>query len=311
MGAPRILRLLRTLSWRSYRATPARLALVIGGIAAGVALLVAIGLINASVLTNFRTMLERTAGKAALQIELGTGEIGFDEATVAVAEADPDVEHAFGMVRGTLHASDGSGEVLQLFGVDLVSDAIDSYDVRVTGGGDALELLNDPDSVLIGEAYADRSGLAVGSRVRFATPTGVRELHVRGLLEASGLATVFGGNLAIMDLPAAQMVFGKDGRVDQIDLLLAPGRVGGGGAGAIDRRPALVALGQSAGAARRAHRTRDRGVSVDARRLEPALPAGQRVHRLQHDGYRRHRARPRSRRAAHGRASSRGGSSAW
>lgn len=219
---PLTLRLLRTVSWPSYRATPARLALVVGGIAAGVALLAAIGLINASVLANFRTMIERTAGKAALQVELGTGEIGFDEATIEIAAADPDVQHAFGMVRGTLHAADGSGEVLQLFGVDVVSDAIDSYDVRVVGGDDTLGLLNDPDSALLTEEHAARAGLTVGSRVRFATPTGVRELQVRGLLKTTGLATVFGGNLAVMDLPAAQRLLGKVDRIDQIDLLLDP-----------------------------------------------------------------------------------------
>jgi putative ABC transport system permease protein len=218
---PAMMRLLRT-SWRSYRAAPGRGVLMIGGIAVGVALIAALGIINVSVVSNFRAMLERAAGKAALQVELGTGEIGFDEATVEQVATDPDVEHAFAMVRGTLHASDGSGEVLQLFGVDLVSDAIDSYDVRVAGDQDALELLNDPDSVLLAEEYAARQGLAVASHVHFATPTGVRELHVRGLLKATGLATVFGGNLAIMDLPAAQRLLGKAERVDQIDLILRP-----------------------------------------------------------------------------------------
>lgn len=218
---PAMFRLLRT-SWRNYRAAPGRGVLMIGGIAVGVALIAALGIINASVVSNFRAMLERAAGKAALQVELGTGEIGFDEATVEQVATDPDVEHAFALVRGTLHASDGSGEVLQLFGVDLVSDAIDSYDVRVAGGRDALELLNDPDSVLLAEEYAAREGLVVDSRVRFGTPTGVRELRVSGLLRATGLATLFGGNLAVMDLPAAQQLLGKADRVDQIDLILRP-----------------------------------------------------------------------------------------
>src|SRR5262249_18237807 len=111
---PTIVRLLRT-SWRCYRAKPGRPALMSGGIALGVSLIAALDIINGSVISNFRTMLERTAGKAALQVELGTGEVGFDEALVDPVAADPDVAHAFAMVRGTLHASDGSGEVLQLF----------------------------------------------------------------------------------------------------------------------------------------------------------------------------------------------------
>lgn len=218
-----MLRLLGT-SWRCYRAKPGRLALMVGGIALGVSLIAALDVVNGSVVSNFRSMLERTAGKASLQVESATGEVGFPEAIIDDVAGDPDVAHAFGMVRGSLHASDGSGEVLELFGVDLGSDAIDSYDVRLVGGlGDALEVLNDPRAVFVGQEYAARQGLEVGSRARFATPTGIQELEVRGLLEARGLATVFGGNLAIMDLFAAQRLLGKEGRVDQIDVLLRPG----------------------------------------------------------------------------------------
>ncbi|TMA87595.1 MAG: hypothetical protein E6J77_09765 [Deltaproteobacteria bacterium] len=91
-----MLGLLRTVSARDYRAAPGRLALMLGGIASGVALIAALGIINESVVANFRTMLERAAGKAALQVTLGTGEVGFDESLVQIVGADPGVAHAFG-----------------------------------------------------------------------------------------------------------------------------------------------------------------------------------------------------------------------
>jgi putative ABC transport system permease protein len=219
-----VLTLLRLVSVRDYRGAPGRLALIVGGIGSGVALIAALGIINASVIANFRAMLERAAGKAALQVVLGTGEVGFDESLVDVVAADPAVEHAFGLARGTLAASDDSGDVLEVFGIDLVSDAIDSYDVRFIGEKpDEVELLNDPSSVFLAEEYAARRHVSVGDRLRFATATGVRELHVRGLLRPEGVATVFGGNLAIMDLPAAERLFGKERRIDQIDILVRPG----------------------------------------------------------------------------------------
>src|SRR5881296_557715 len=218
-----MLGLLRTVSARDYRAAPGRLALMLGGIASGVALIAALGIINESVVANFRTMLERAAGKAALQVTLGTGEIGFDESLVQIVGADPGVAQAFGFIRGTLVAADESGEVLQLFGIDLGTEAVDSYDVRVVEReGDEIEMLNDPRSVLLTEEYAGRHHIAVGGRVKFATTSGIRELHVRGLLRPEGIATVFGGNLAVMDLPAAQRLVGKDRRVDQIDILVRP-----------------------------------------------------------------------------------------
>ena len=219
-----MLRLLRHVSLRDYRAAPMRLVLMVGGIAVGVALIAALGIINKSVLANFRASLERVAGKASLQVVLGTGEVGFAEEAVEVVGRDPDVSHAFGLVRGWLAATDDSGDTVQLFGVDLATEAIDSYDVRAVGREeiDQLELLNDPSSVLLAKEYAQRRGIRVGDRVPFASPQGIKPLHVRGLLEAEGLATVFGGNLAVMDLMAAQRLLGKDRRVDQVDVLLRP-----------------------------------------------------------------------------------------
>src|SRR2546426_1270915 len=197
---------------------------MVGGIASGVSLIAALGIINQSVVANFRTMLERAAGKAALQVTLGTGEVGFDESLVQTIAAVPGVAQAFGFTRGTLVAADQSGEVLQLFGIDLGTDAVDSYDVRVVEReGDEVEMLNDPSSVLLTDGYASRRHVRLGDRVPFATPGGIRRLRVRGLLRPEGIATVFGGNLAVMDLPAAQRLLDKDGRVDQIDVILRPG----------------------------------------------------------------------------------------
>jgi putative ABC transport system permease protein len=216
-----MLTLLRMVSARDYRAAPARLALIVGGIGSGVALIAALGIINASVIANFRAMLERAAGKAALQVVLGTGEVGFPESTVDLVKQDAGVQQAFGLTRGTLASTDGSGEVLQLFGIDAVSDAMDSYDVRtVERKGDEVEILNDPTSVFLTEEYAAGRHIALGDRVAFGTPTGVHELRVRALLRPEGIATVFGGALAVMDLPAAQRLLDKPGRVDQIDVLL-------------------------------------------------------------------------------------------
>src|SRR5579884_3365974 len=209
-----MLRLLRTVSVRDYRAAPGRLALMVGGIACGVALVAALGIINQSVLASFRRTLERAAGRAALQVVLGTGEAGFAEGMVAGVAADPGVARAFGLVRDTL----------QLFGIDLASNAIEFYDIAVVDrAGDAVEILNDPTSVFLTEDYARRRGIAVGRSVSFATPAGVRALRVRGLMRPEGLASVFGGDLAVMDLQAAQRLLGKERRVDQVDVLVKDG----------------------------------------------------------------------------------------
>lgn len=217
-------RLLCTVSVPAYRAAPGRLLLLLVGIGAGVALVAGLGIVNASVLANFRTSLERAAGRAALQVVLGTGEAGFPEAVAGAVAQDAGVLHAFPLVRGTLAPVERPGETLQLFGVDLVSEAVEAYDVRAIGPEvDQLEFLNDPSSVLVTADWAAPRAIAVGDRLPVAGPTGIVALRVRGLLRPEGLATIFGGALAVMDLPAAQAVLGKPGLVDQVDVVLRDG----------------------------------------------------------------------------------------
>jgi len=219
-----MLRLLAEVSAPQCRARPLRCALAIGSMAAGIALIVALDVVNLSVLAHFRATVEQVAGKAELQVALGTGEVGFDERVREVVAGAPGVRQAFGIVKGTLVAADGRRDVLQLIGVDFGSEAKESYDVEVVGQhGDEIEVLNDPTSVFVGEEWALRRGIRVGTQVRFATPTGAIPLRVRGLLQTHGLAKVFGGNLAVMDLPAAQRLLGRERQIDQVDVQLAAG----------------------------------------------------------------------------------------
>src|SRR5262249_50104881 len=96
-----VLRLFRQVSLHQLRTSGARTALVVGGIATGVALMVAIAVINHTVLDNFRRTIELIAGPAQLEIALGSGEVGFSEAVADRARTDPDIEAALGLLRGT------------------------------------------------------------------------------------------------------------------------------------------------------------------------------------------------------------------
>jgi len=213
------------VSLRQLRTSGARTGLVIGGTATGVALMVAIAVVNHTVLASFRRTLELIAGPAQLEITLGNGEVGFPESVIEIAGADPDVEAALGLVRGTVALAGSGGETLQLFGVDLTQEhTLERYRIGLAGGSsDKIEWLADPRSVALTATVAERHGLRVGDRMRLATRRGLLVATVRGLLEPDGLARAFGGSLAVMDLPAAQMVLGKDRQVDQVDLLLRPG----------------------------------------------------------------------------------------
>lgn len=192
------------------------------GVATGVALIVAINIINTSVLVNFRQTIELIAGPAALEVTLGVGEVGFPESTIAIVQDDPDVVAAVPLVRGTIALASDPSDTLQLFGADFMAERdLERYRVQtVTSRRDLLRTMENPRSVLVTTSFAGASGVDVGDRLAFSVPDGVVELTVGGLLEPEGLAAALGGQLAVMDLPAAQILLGKVDLIDQIDIVL-------------------------------------------------------------------------------------------
>ncbi len=223
-GSP-LVRLLRAVSIPQLRTSWSRTALVVGGTLVGVALIVAINVINTSVLANVRRTIALVAGPADLEVTLGVGEIGFAEDVVATVRREARVRSAVPLVRGTIALADDPRETMQLFGADLTAEEdLARYDVTdATSRRDALRALEEPRSIFVTEQFAARHHVAVGDTLRLATPSGVGAFTVRGLLRAEGAAAAFGGQLVVMDLAAAQDALGKDGRLDQIDVVVAPG----------------------------------------------------------------------------------------
>jgi putative ABC transport system permease protein len=157
-------------------------------------------------------------------VTLGIGEVGFGEEVTEVVRRDPAVAVAIPLVRGTVTLADDASEVLHLFGAELnAEEDLARYGSRlVSGRREALAALTDPRAVLITDTLAARLGLAVGSTLRLATPRGVDTFTVRGTLATEGLARIVGGQLVVMDLEAAQAQLVKQGRLDQIDVVLRP-----------------------------------------------------------------------------------------
>ncbi len=222
-----MLSLLRQISLGQLSALRGRALLVIGGVAVGTTLIVAVDLVNRSVLDGFETRMREIAGPADLTVQLGIGEIGFpEELAEAVTDGD-EVAAAVPMVRGTLEflaaGESASGLILHLFGVDLVAEqALARYGTRlVTERREASEALIDIRSIFLSARVAADHALSVGDEIRVSSARGIVALTVRGLLEPQGFARAYGGDVAVMDIAAAQWLLDKEGRVDQIDVLLA------------------------------------------------------------------------------------------
>jgi len=199
--------------------------LTVVALACGVALVCSIDLVNRAVQRAFIEVIDTMAGRAALQVTTDGG--GVVPETLAEHVADVDgVELAVPVVSAVAFTTDGSGDVLTVHGVDLASDA--AVRVYEPSGAtaeleDALSFLAQPDSIMLTEAFAARHGLAVGDGIELDTPLGRRRLVVRELLAPRGVARVQGGNLALMDVQAAEVLFTRPGFVNRIDVVVERG----------------------------------------------------------------------------------------
>ena len=217
--------LYRLISWPYVRKHALRSLLTIAGIVIGVSVFFAMHAANQSVFDAFQDTVRRIAGATELQIS--AGEPGFDEEVLErvqtlsqVAVAAPVIE----AVAGTGLAGQGN---LLILGVDLTGDRglrdyqLDSGDAAVID--DPLVFLAQPDSIMVTADYARRNGLAISSKITLDTAEGTKPFVVRGVLRSGGFASAFGGNLAIMDIYAAQQVFGRGRKFDRIDVMLTKG----------------------------------------------------------------------------------------
>ncbi len=218
--------LLRLISWPYFRKHVLRTALTAAGIVLGVAVFVGMHTANQSVLFAFSRTVDRIAGKTELQVT--AGETGFDEDVLEHVRAAPTVKVAVPVIEAVVDTNiTGQGSLLVL-GIDMTGDrSLRDYDLE--SGDDAviddpLVFLAQPDSIILSKEFADRNHVAVGGRMMLGTAAGPRPFSVRGVMKSTGLTSAFGGNLAIMDIYAAQKMFGRGRKFDRIDLAVKDGR---------------------------------------------------------------------------------------
>ena len=213
--------LLKFVGIRHQRLRPARTILTTLGVAFGIALFVAISIINRSTRESFRENVEAVSGKA--KITISAGPAGFDEAKLEEVKAVPGVKHAVPMIesRAFFAGTTDQDEAIYVMGVDLLQEsAVRTYratDQKIIE--DPLIFLNQPDSIVLTTRFAAANGLAIDSQFPLATANGVKTFTVRGLLEPEGAAKAFGGSLAVMDIDGARVSFGKVGKLDRIDIV--------------------------------------------------------------------------------------------
>jgi putative ABC transport system permease protein len=176
---------------------------------------------NQSVLAAFHQTIDRIAGSTQLQVS--AGEPGFDEDILEKVQNVREVRAASPVLEATVSIAGGN---LLILGVDMLGDrSLRTYDLEGTDDAidDPLVFLAQPDSLIVTQTFARERHLQVNSKITMRTMQGDRIFTVRGVMKPGGLASAFGGNLAIMDIYSAQSMFGRGKKFDRVDIALQDG----------------------------------------------------------------------------------------
>lgn len=206
--------------WRAlvsgpWRAAPGRSVLAIAAIAIGVALGLAVHLINASAAIEFERAARQLAGEADLVVR--GGRAGFDEQLYPQIARLPEVATASPVLE--FEASlQGRRDPLRIIGMD----ALRAYALQpqLAGwNGGARSALFDADAIRLSASAARALAAGAGDTVAFKVGTQTLELRVAEILPDSN----YRQRLGFMDIAAAQWRFGRTGTLNRIDLRLKTG----------------------------------------------------------------------------------------
>ncbi|MDR6524196.1 putative ABC transport system permease protein [Variovorax paradoxus] len=217
--------LLGTFSWQELRHHPWRNAAAVLAVMLGVALAFSVQLINASALDEFSSAVRSVNGEPDLEVRAVQG--GFDEAVFARLARHPQVALASPVVEVQGLALAGDSQVpIRVIGIDALTlpTIAPALMPQAAAGADRFALFA-PGQVFLNLAARDALGLPAQS----APGAGKAEtVQLRGgdawhSLAVAGHVAAGGKALAVLDIAAAQELFGRIGQLSRIDLRLAPG----------------------------------------------------------------------------------------
>jgi putative ABC transport system permease protein len=210
-------------SARHFRAHRLRAGMTALSVALGVAACFAIDTANRALLDSLSTTVQRLAGKATLQVT--AGESGLPEELLDTIRRTPGVQVAEPVVEVVTHTGLSGDSGLLILGIDNSADdqlRQFEFDRSQTAIADPLLYLAQPNSILLSRSYASRNNLRIGDQLSLFTAGTRKNFVVQGLFEPRGIGSVFSGNIAIMDVYSAQVVFGRGHNFDRIDLMTDP-----------------------------------------------------------------------------------------
>ena len=212
--------LLQTFSWQELRHHPWRSLAAALAVMLGVALAFSVHLINNSALSEFSQAVRAVNGQPDLELRAVQG--SFDEALYARVAARPEVAIASPVLEISTYAQNAgnaqggpSRQALRILGVDALAVASVAPSLMPVPFKDADRMaLFLPGKVFLN--LVARQAFA-GDALQLQDGLQLRRVTVAGSVSAGG------GPLAVMDIGAAQELFGRAGQLSRIDVRLRAG----------------------------------------------------------------------------------------
>jgi len=211
------------LIWRNWTSRPGRTLLAIGGVALGVAVLMAVRIANYSAVEAFARTLEMVAGRADIEV-FAEGEGGMNPGLFPAFTRMKEVKIATPATMLSGYAGEQKRGV-QVMGVDLARDSQVRpwYRAELGDDVDPLSLFTTPRGVLMTPALAGELGLQRGDRFSFRYLARLDTLQLMGLLKGEEVSQARSRDLIVMDLPRVWETFEGPQTLHRIDLVLEPG----------------------------------------------------------------------------------------
>ncbi len=202
---------------------PWRVGAVLLGIGLGAAVFTSVRLAVEASVASFTSSVDILAGKADWVVITPGGRV--PEAVVPTLLKMPAVRTASPVISTYVSAGE-SGKPFLLLGFDpLLDRPLRSWRLEQDTSSTIpkLDLIADPDTLILTEQLAKRLDLEPGKTTILKTVQRSRPFRIVGMLRGEGLALAESGMVAFCDIATIQELLSIRGFVDRIDLLLQPG----------------------------------------------------------------------------------------
>lgn len=208
---------LLTFNLRYYRRHALLPLLCLAGISLGVGIIVAVELINNAALSSFSSSVDFLSGRATHSVVSGYGRI--EEGVFAELWRNPRVKGATPIIQMMATTVETGDEPIRFLGIDPMLDV----EFRQLVPPDTQEaslvqfLTSEIPLVYVSGQLLERFGLKPGDMLTLLTAGIEKKVKILGAIPQSGVSEE--DNLAVLDISAAQDLFGKTGYVDRIDII--------------------------------------------------------------------------------------------